>query len=225
MHFGLNYLSRFNMVSRLMKNLEKGGTPENPSKILLCSSSRHRGEPQLGFAALGAALPLAMGDLEDLQLEAHGAYRPWKAFGQAALCNVMFAYELQRRLPAGGPVTVSCFDPGPMTTAWDLYKQEENRWLSAGMSSFEKDLFSYFTRLVRAPEEAAETAIALATAATLPGRHPSGPQVGFANYWENGMPGLSKVPLPWNWGNSYDEVTWNQLWQHSQHLLENDRGK
>lgn len=219
MHFGLNYLSRFNMVSRLMKNLKKGGTPEDPCKILLCGSSRHRGEPQLGFAALGAALPLALGDMEDLQLEAAGAYRPWKAFGQAALCNVMFTYELQRRLPVGGPVAVSCFDPGPMTTAWHLYRQEENRWLSAGMSTFEKEIFSYFTRLVQAPEQAAEAAISLATKETWPGRHAGAPQVGFANYWENGMPSLSKFPLPWNWGNSYDEVIWGELWQHSQQLL------
>ncbi|CAL1154121.1 unnamed protein product [Cladocopium goreaui] len=219
MHFGVNYLSRFNMVSRLMKNLEKGGTPEDPCKILLCGSSRHRGEPQLGFAALGAALPLALGDMEDLQLQAAGAYRPWKAFGQAALCNVMFTYELQKRLPVGGPVAVSCFDPGPMTTCWHLYRQEENRWLSAGMSTFEKEIFSYFTRLVQAPEQAAEAAISLATAETLPGRHAGAPQVGFANYWENGMPSLSKFPLPWNWGNSYDEVIWGELWQHSQQLL------
>ena len=38
---------------------------DHVSEILLCGSSRHRGEPQLGFAALGAALPLALGDMED----------------------------------------------------------------------------------------------------------------------------------------------------------------
>ena len=35
------------------------------AEILLCGSSRHRGEPKLGFAALGDALPLALGDMED----------------------------------------------------------------------------------------------------------------------------------------------------------------
>ncbi|CAK9090375.1 Dehydrogenase/reductase SDR family member on chromosome X (DHRSXY) (Short chain dehydrogenase/reductase family 46C member 1) (Short chain dehydrogenase/reductase family 7C member 6) [Durusdinium trenchii] len=220
MHFGLNYLSRFNMVSRLMENLKKGGTLDDPCKVLLCSSSRHRGEPQLGFAALGAALPLAQNDVQDLQLEGPGAYRPWKAFGQAALCNVMFAYELQKRLRAESDhtVAVSCFDPGPMTTAWHLYRHEENRWLSAGMSSFEKEVFAYFTRLVQAPEEAAEPVVSLATRSTLPGRGAS--QVGFSNYWEHGMPALSKFPLPWNGGTSYDEVMWADLWSVSQELLE-----
>jgi len=222
MHFGLNYLSRFNMVSRLMENLKKGGTREDPCKILLCGSSRHRGEPQLGFSTLGAALPMALGDMKDLQMQADGAYRPWKAFGQAALCNVMFAYELQRRLPVDGGLAVSCFDPGPMTTAWNLYRQEENRWLSAGMSSFEKEIFTYFTRLVQAPEEAAASIITLVTSSSLPGRQPNTPQVGFANYWENGMPALSKFPLPWNWGNSYDEAVWEQLWKLSSHLLKKD---
>ena len=33
-------------------------------QVLLCSSSRHRGEPHLGFAALGRALPLALNNTE-----------------------------------------------------------------------------------------------------------------------------------------------------------------
>lgn len=44
-------------------------------EILLCGSSRHRGEPQLGFSTLGAALPMALGDMKDLQMQADGAYR------------------------------------------------------------------------------------------------------------------------------------------------------
>lgn len=41
-------------------------------KVLLCSSSRHRGEPQLGFAALGAALPLAQNDVQVIQTGERG---------------------------------------------------------------------------------------------------------------------------------------------------------
>lgn len=69
------------------------------------------------------------------------------------------------------------------------------------MSELEKELFSYFTRLVRAPEEAAVPVVALAR-----DLRPRSTQVGFATYQEQGMPALSKFPLPWNWGDSYDEA-------------------
>ncbi|CAJ1423542.1 unnamed protein product [Effrenium voratum] len=219
LHLGLNYLSRFHMVTQLLENLKRGGSADEPARVLLCGSSRHRGEPLLGFAGLGAPLPLGLGAFEDLQLAEPGAYRPWKAFGQAALCNVMFAYELQKRLRAeDAAVAVSCFDPGAMTTAWDLYRQEENRWRATGMSSWEKEVMSYFTRLVEEPEAAAAIAVKLATGAegAMPCRKP---QVGFPNYWEQGQPALSKFPVPWNWSNSYDEGSWVKLWEVSQELL------
>jgi len=219
-HFGLNFLSRFHMVSALMDTLAHGGTPEEPSRVLLVGSGRHWGSPFLGFANLGSTFPLALGQLEDLQLEGQEAYQPWTAFGQAALCNVMLAYEAQKRLRASGvhSVAVSCVDPGPMTTAWSLYGREENRVHAQGIPGWFKETMRYWTRVVESPKTAAESVVQLATTelGTLPCREP---QVGFAGYWDRTSPTPSKSWLPWNWGTSYDEVTWARLWEHSSALL------
>lgn len=215
-HFGLNFLSRFLMVSELLEQLVASGTSADPARVLLVGSARHWGTPVLGFAGLGAPLPLALGLLEDLQLKLPGAYDAWKAFGQAALCNVLFAYELQRRLRLRGVRTVAatCFDPGPMTTAWELYSREENRMLAVGLPGWARGPLAYFTRLVEAPEEAAAAPVCLATTldGTLPCREP---RVGNLGYWERGSPAPSKYPLPWSWGTSYDEGVWAQLWELS----------
>lgn len=40
-------------------------------------------------------------DLEDLSWE-HRPYKPWPAYRQSKLANLLFTYELQRRLAAGG---------------------------------------------------------------------------------------------------------------------------
>jgi NAD(P)-dependent dehydrogenase (short-subunit alcohol dehydrogenase family) len=42
---------------------------------------------------------------DDLQSERH--YRPWRAYGQSKLANLLFTFELQRRLAAAGSGTVS----------------------------------------------------------------------------------------------------------------------
>eukprot|EP00439_Symbiodinium_sp_Y106_P041308 s2328_g5.t1 len=44
LHFGLNYLSRFHLVTALLENLQAAGTEMSPARVLLCGSSRHRGE-------------------------------------------------------------------------------------------------------------------------------------------------------------------------------------
>jgi len=207
--FGLNFLSRFALVNAVKDCLAASDT--DPARILLTGSDRHWGEPFLGFSTLGGPVPLALGDLEDLQLEKPGAYTPWKAFGQAALCNVMFAYELQRRfLEEGSGISVACFDPGPMSTAWSSYRDEENRMLAASVASPLHDFFSYFTRLVYEPEEAANLPIKLATLST---------GIGTLGYWQDGGPSSSKVPLPWSPGTSYDQTVWKRLWVYADGMI------
>merc|ERR1719362_1280643 len=164
-HFGLNFLSRFLMVNALLEDLSAAGTLADPARVLLVGSDRHWGAPLLGFSSLGSSLPLALGHLEDMQFQEPGAYGAWEAFGQAALCNVMFAYELQQRLSSrdSPKVAVSCVDPGPLETAWKLYSTEENRLLASGIPHGLKGPFSFFTRLVEKPEVAAEAAVLLAS--------------------------------------------------------------
>jgi NAD(P)-dependent dehydrogenase (short-subunit alcohol dehydrogenase family) len=55
---------------------------------------------------------------DDLDWEKR-AYKPWRAYGQSKLANMMFALELQRRLTAAGSqVRVTAAHPG--LTATDL---------------------------------------------------------------------------------------------------------
>lgn len=220
-HLGLNFLSRFLMVNTLVDDMAQAGTEANPARVILVGSDRHWGPPFLGFSGLGGSVPLAHGHLEDLQLDRPGAYDPWVAFGQAALCNVMFSYELQRRLRRCGirSVAVSCVNPGPMATAWDLYKNEENRMRASEIPEWMREAMRYFTRVVESPEAAATAPVFLATTAagSLPAKYEIGTSGG---YWERCEPAPSKYPLPWSWGTSYDEETWSQLWEHSQALIE-----
>lgn len=222
-HFGLNFLSRFLMVNSLMDELSSAGTANDPARVLLVSSDRHWGPPVLGFASLGKSLPLAVGRLDDMQFRGKDAYRDWEAFGQAALCNVMFSYELQKRFRASASqnVAVSCFDPGPMETAWHRYRNEENRELVQGMSELQKGFMKYFTRLIETPEIAAKAPVRLATRplGTLPC---SVPAIGgnFGCYFFREFPVPSKYPVPWSWGTSYDEAVWARLWQHAEALIE-----
>lgn len=220
-HLGLNFLSRFLMVNTLVDEMAQAGTEANPARVLLVGSDRHWGAPLLGFSGLGGSLPLAQGHLEDLQLDQPGAYDPWGAFGQAALCNVLFSYELQRRLRQSGvrSVAVSCFNPGPMTTAWGLYQHEENRMRASEIPEWMRKTMSYFTRLIDSPEAAAATPVFLATTAAgaLPCKYQTGTAAG---YWERCEPVPSKYPLPWSWGTSYDATTWARLWDHSLALTE-----
>lgn len=54
-------------------------------------------------------------DFENLQLE--HSYGPLRAYAQSKACNILFTYELARRLEGTG-VTVNCFDPGPTETSF-----------------------------------------------------------------------------------------------------------
>src|SRR5262249_61824050 len=52
-------------------------------------------------------------DFDDLNLE--NGYNGWKAYGQSKLANVLFTYELARRLIGTG-VTANCMHPGVVGT-------------------------------------------------------------------------------------------------------------
>lgn len=88
--FAVNHLAAFLLTNLLLRRLEESA----PSRIVTVSSA----------AARGAAI-----DFEDLQGE-HG-YRGWRAYGQSKLANILFTYELARRLQGTG-VTANCLHPG-----------------------------------------------------------------------------------------------------------------
>ena len=58
---------------------------------------------------------------DDIMLKGPGAYDPWKAYGQSKLANVLFTYELARRLQPSTRITVNCLHPGVVRTELSRY--------------------------------------------------------------------------------------------------------
>jgi NAD(P)-dependent dehydrogenase (short-subunit alcohol dehydrogenase family) len=80
MHFGTNHLGHFALTGLLLDNL----LPVRGSRVVTVSSLGHRHRAAIHF--------------DDLQWEHH--YVWVAAYGQSKLANLLFTYELQRRLAA-----------------------------------------------------------------------------------------------------------------------------
>jgi retinol dehydrogenase 14 len=78
-------------------------------------------------------------------------YRWMRVYGQSKLCNILFTYELARRL-AGSTITANCLHPGAVATRLG---QNNGR-----VSTFITKLLAPF---FRTPEGGADTAVYLAT--------------------------------------------------------------
>jgi NAD(P)-dependent dehydrogenase (short-subunit alcohol dehydrogenase family) len=105
MTFGVNHLGHFALVQGLLDELT------HPARIVVVSSgthdpSKHTGMPDPGYtSAAEIAQPRA-------EQSGHDGRRRYTT---SKLCNVLFTYELDRRLGHGGQgVTVNAFDPGLM---------------------------------------------------------------------------------------------------------------
>jgi NAD(P)-dependent dehydrogenase (short-subunit alcohol dehydrogenase family) len=93
LQFGTNHLGHFALTNLLL--------PQVTGRVVTVSSNAHRG---------GAI------DFDDLNWE-RKRYRPWRAYGQSKLANLLFTSELQRRLTqAGSPVKATAAHPGYAAT-------------------------------------------------------------------------------------------------------------
>jgi NAD(P)-dependent dehydrogenase (short-subunit alcohol dehydrogenase family) len=105
--FAINHLGHFLLVNLLLRHLS------DPARIVVVSSGTHNpdqftGMPKPHYAnAASVARP---------QMGADPATDGRRAYATSKLCNVMFSYELSRRLLAEGHdgISVSAFDPGLM---------------------------------------------------------------------------------------------------------------
>jgi NAD(P)-dependent dehydrogenase (short-subunit alcohol dehydrogenase family) len=84
--FGINHLGHFALTGLLLDRL----IAPPAARIVTVSSHAHR-RGRINFA--------------DLQSE--GGYRPFPAYAQSKLANLMFTYELQRRLAEAGAETIA----------------------------------------------------------------------------------------------------------------------
>jgi light-dependent protochlorophyllide reductase len=103
MTFGVNHLGHFALVQSLLDELA------DPARIVVVSSgthdpAKHTGMPSPHYSS-AAELAHPPGDTIDGR----------RRYTTSKLCNVLFAYELDRRLGQGQRgITVNAFDPGLM---------------------------------------------------------------------------------------------------------------
>ena len=81
LQFGTNYLGHFALTAHLLPLLKRG---RQTRVVHVSSGAHHTGKIRF----------------DDLQWERR--YRPWFAYSQSKLANLMFAFELQRRSDANG---------------------------------------------------------------------------------------------------------------------------
>jgi len=131
MTFAVNHLASFLLTNLLMPELKAGA----PSRIINVSS---------GAQAMGEI------DFDDLQI-AKKEYKPFGAYAQSKLANVLFAYELARRLDGTG-VTANALHPGTVRT---------------GFGDTTDGVMKFFLQAIRpfllTPEQGAATSIYLAS--------------------------------------------------------------
>jgi NAD(P)-dependent dehydrogenase (short-subunit alcohol dehydrogenase family) len=93
LQFGTNHLGHFALTNLLL--------PHVTGRVVTVSSNAHRAGRL---------------DFDDLNWE-HRKYRPWRAYGQSKLANLLFTAELQRRLTeAGSKVRSMAAHPGYAAT-------------------------------------------------------------------------------------------------------------
>jgi NAD(P)-dependent dehydrogenase (short-subunit alcohol dehydrogenase family) len=86
LQFGTNHLGHFALTGLLLANL----TTVPGSRVVTVSSNSHRA-----------------GRIKFDDLQSSRRYRKYGAYGQSKLANLMFTYELQRRLSAAGAQTIA----------------------------------------------------------------------------------------------------------------------
>jgi retinol dehydrogenase-14 len=170
--FALNHLAYFLLTNLLLDRLVASA----PARIISVSSRSHEG---------------AKVDFNDLHNEHHYAYGGYRAYGQSKLANLLFTYELARRL-AGTGVTANAVHPGSVATGFG-----ENNY---GMMRVGMHIFHQFSLT---PEQGADTVIFLASSPEVEGVT--------GKYWTNRTIVASSP-------ESYDEAAQQRLWSISTQL-------
>lgn len=172
MTFALNHLAPFLLTNLLLDQLKAGAQ----ARIVTTASVAH----------VGAKIAF-----DDPNYQ-HHLYSPWGAYGQSKLANILFTYELARRLEGSG-VTANAFHPGVVASGF----AHNGPLLSAALTLARPMMIS--------PEEGAQTAIFLASS-----QSPSVVGVTGKYFTKNATVSSSK--------ESYNTESQRQLWEISEEL-------
>lgn len=170
MQFFVNHLAYFLLTGMLLDVIRASA----PSRIVSVSSSAH---------SRGVI------DFDDLQLHHH--YRGYQAYANTKLMNILFTYELARRLEGSG-VTANCLHPGVIRTG-----------LMRGVSPVIHGLWQATGKFFKQPIDGAETPVYLASSPEAAGVT--------GQYFRYCRPfGTNQI--------SYDRNVQQRLWEESERL-------
>ena len=176
MTFGVNHLGYF-LLTGLLLDLLKASAP---SRIVNVSSGAH----------LRAAI-----DFDDLNGER--GYGGLRAYSQSKLANVLFTYELARRLEGSG-VTANCMHPGFVRSGFGLNN-------SGGMKAAWHVIRFLARPAMLTPAQGAETAVYLASSPEVEG--------------VSGKYFVKKKAVPSS-AISYNEDVARRLWEVSEEMTQ-----
>lgn len=170
--FALNHLAPFLLTNLLLDRLQQSA----PARVVTVSSNAH---------SLGQI------DFDDLQGER--SYSGARAYNQSKLANVLFSYELARRL-RGTSVTANALHPGAVSTSFG----------AEDPATIQRLLVPFVRPFMKSPARGATTPIHLASAPEL--------QDMTGRYFANSKPKRSSK-------GSYDAADAARLWQVSAVLV------
>lgn len=171
MQLAVNHLAYFLLTTLLLPQLKAGA----PSRIINVSSGAHT------HAGM---------DFDDLQAEQ--GYDPKQVYSRSKLANILFTYELARRLRGTG-ITANCLNPGVVATG--MLADYMGVAPGAGTAS----------TFGAKPEEGAETSIYLASSAEV--------ERVTGKYFERKQARRSSR-------ESYDEAPARRLWELSERMTD-----
>ena len=171
MTFALNHISYFLLTHLLLDNLKQTAQAQGEARIINVSSSAHRGAQFNGP-------------------DEANAFSSTRSYGKSKLANVLFTYDLARRLEGTG-VTVNAVHPGLVDTGFGSEFKGFLGWLVRALQ----------ITVARSPEKGAETLVYLASSHEVRG-------VG-AKYWKDKKQVESSKA-------SFDAAQQRRLWELSE---------
>jgi NAD(P)-dependent dehydrogenase (short-subunit alcohol dehydrogenase family) len=169
--FAVNHLAPFVLTEALLDLVKETAKLAGSARIVNVSSRAH-----------------TRGKMHWDDLELRSEYRAFTAYSQSKLANILFTYELARRLE-GTNVTANCLHPGV---------------IASGFGQTYKGAFSVLIRIAKpflsTPEDGAKTSVYLASSPTV---------VGVTGRY------FVKCEATRSNAASYDEASWVRLWDVS----------
>jgi retinol dehydrogenase 14 len=175
--FALNHLAPFLLTNLLLDKLQRTASELGaPARVVMVSSYVHK-----------------QGRIDFADIQGEQGYTGARAYSQSKLANILFAYELARRVDATS-VVANALHPGVVSTSLGVDDPSRTQRL----------IVPLVRTLMKSPAQGATTSIYLAAAPELDGVT--------GRYFVNSKPKRSSKL-------SYDEPTAARLWQMSADLV------